>query len=89
VPSFSTLFRHALIAVGDISHPGRRDAVRALAQRLGFDDSAVLQVIDVREKKAERKNHDVKDLVARYLAAVEKVTTAVDLALDSDAPRSA
>ena len=89
VPSFSTLFRHALIALGDSSHTARRDAVRALAQRLGFDDAAVLQVLDVREKKAERKNLDIKDLVARYLAAVEKVTTAVDLALDGDASEPA
>ena len=84
VPSFSTLFRHALIALGDSSHATRRNAVTALAQRLEFDDSAVLQVLDVREKKIDRKNIDIKDLVARYLAAVERVTTAVDLALDSD-----
>jgi Nucleotidyltransferase domain len=85
VPSFSTLFRHVLITLGDSSHATRRNAVTALAQRLGFDDSAVLQVLDVREKKIDRKNINIKDLVARYLAAVEKVTTAVDLALDSDA----
>ena len=85
VPSFSTLFRHVLIALGDSSQATRRNAVTALAQRLGFDDSAVLQVLDVREKKIDRKDIDIKDLVGRYLAAVERVTTAVDLALDSDA----
>jgi hypothetical protein len=85
VPSFSTLFRHALIALGDSSQATRRNAVTVLAKRLGFDDSAALQVLDVREKKIDRKNINIKDLVARYLAAVEKVTTAVDLALDSDA----
>jgi hypothetical protein len=85
VPSFSTLFRHALIALGDSSQATRRNAVTVLAKRLGFDDSAVLQVLDVREKKIDRKNINIKDLVARYLAAVEEVTTAVDLALDSDA----
>src|SRR5215471_14467690 len=84
VPSFTTLFRHALIALGDSSQATRRNAVTALAQRLGLDDSAVMQVLDVREKKIDRKNIDIKDLVARYLAAVERVTTAVDLALDSD-----
>jgi hypothetical protein len=84
VPSFGTLFRHALIALGDTSYPTRRDAVKTLAQRLGFDGSAVLQVLDAREKKVERKTLDAKDIAARYLAAVEKVTTAVDLALDSE-----
>src|SRR6266446_2976769 len=37
VPSFGTLFRHALIALGDASQSGRREAIHALAKRLGFD----------------------------------------------------
>ena len=81
-PSFATLFRHALIALGDASYATRRDAVKALSQRLGFDLSVVLQVLDVREKKLERKGMDARETGARYLDAVEKVTTAVDLALD-------
>ena len=89
VPSFGTLFRHALIALGDTSYPTRREAVKTLAQRLGFDGSAVLQVLDAREKKIDRKTLNAKDLAARYLSAVEKVTTAVDLALDSETPSRA
>jgi hypothetical protein len=85
VPSFSTLFRHALIALGDNSQPGKRDAVDALAKRLGFDLSAIHQALDVREHKADRKKIAINDLAARYVAAVEKVTAAVDEALDSDA----
>ncbi len=84
-PSFGTLFRHALIALGETSQPTRREAVRALSQRLSFDGSAMQQVLDVREKKLDRKGIDIRDLVDRYLAAVEKVTTAVDLALDEKA----
>lgn len=86
-PSFSTLFRHALIALGDRSQSGRREAVQALEKRVGFDASAMLLVLDIRERKADRKNSDVRDLVARYLGAIEKVTSAVDMALDSAAPR--
>ena len=85
VPSFGTLFRHALIAVGDVAPPGRREAVEALARRVGFDLSAIHQALDVREHKADRKNMIINDLAARYLAAIEKVTAAVDAALDSDA----
>ena len=81
--SFSTLFRHALIALGDGTHISRRDAVGALGQRLGFDASVMSQVLDVREGKADRKKIDVRDLAARYLASIEKVTAAVDMALDS------
>lgn len=79
-PSFSTLFRHALVALGDSKQVSRREAVSTLSGRVGFDASAILQVLDVRERKADRKNINVVDLAARYLAAVEKVTAAVDTA---------
>ena len=84
-PSFSTLFRHALIALGDTTQAGRSEAFEALSRRTGFDPSALLSVLKAREHKAERKTTDVHDLAARYLAAVEKVTAAVDMALDADA----
>lgn len=79
-PSFSTLFRHALITLGDSKSTSRRDAVAALAQRVGFDGGAILQVLDIREGKADRKKVDIVDLAARYLASVEKVIAAVDMA---------
>jgi len=89
VPSFGTLFRHALIALGDSSQSGRREAVQALSKRVGFDPSAILQTLEVREHKANPKKMDVNDIAARYLAAVEKVTSAVDEALDSEASSGA
>lgn len=82
-PSFGTLFRHALIALGDGTHLARRDSAHALAQRLGLDALAMSQVLDVREGKADRKKIEVRDLAARYLASIEKVTAAVDMAFDS------
>jgi len=90
VPSFGTLFRHALIALGDASPPSRREAVDALSKRVGSDLSAIHQTLDVREhnvreQKADRKKMEINDLAGRYLAAVEKVTSAVDEALDSEA----
>ena len=39
-----------------------------------------MQVLDVREDKADRKKIDIVDLAARYLASVEKVIAAVDMA---------
>src|ERR1019366_955948 len=47
VPSFGTLFRHALIALGDASQSSRRAAVDTLSKRVGFDLSAVHQALDV------------------------------------------
>ena len=78
VPSFSTLFRHALIALGDSSQSARRDAVQVLSRRLGFDASSMLQVLDAREKKVDRGKLNIRDLVAKYMSAIEKVTDAVD-----------
>jgi hypothetical protein len=83
VPSFGTLFRHALIALGEAACSSRREAVESLSKRLGFDPSAILQALDVRERKTNPKKMDVNQVAASYLAAVEKVTTAVDQALDS------
>jgi hypothetical protein len=79
-PSFSTLFRHALITLGDSKSSTRREAVAALAQRVGFDAGSILQVLDVREGKADRKKIDVVDLAARYVTSVEKVSATVDMA---------
>lgn len=80
VSSLITLFRHALITLGNEPPATRREAVQALAQRLDFDASVFLRVLDVREKKEGSKKVDVRDLASRYLAAVEKVAGAVDAA---------
>jgi len=84
VPSFGTLFRHALIALGDDAPVSRREALQALSTKMGFDLSSVYQLLDVREHKADSKNIDINELSGRYLAAIEKVAAAVDEALDSD-----
>jgi predicted nucleotidyltransferase len=85
--TFTTLFRHGLIALGEMPPKGKRDVVQALAARTPFDASAFLQLLDIREHKAETKQFDVTDVFARYLAAVQQVTAAVDKMLDSPGPR--
>lgn len=82
-PSFATLFRHALIALGG-SSLARLDAIRALAAQLRFDPSAIEQILELRERKLDPKKITIKDLCARYLAAIEKVAAAVDEALESE-----
>ncbi|MCU1304061.1 MAG: hypothetical protein JWQ87_4345 [Candidatus Sulfotelmatobacter sp.] len=84
VSSFVTLFRHALIVLGHDAPLGKREAVQALSKQIGFDGSAFIEVLDVRERKADRKNFDVADVFSRYLAALEHVTKAVDKMLDSN-----
>ncbi|HKN16776.1 MAG TPA: nucleotidyltransferase domain-containing protein [Candidatus Sulfotelmatobacter sp.] len=88
VSSFATLFRHALMVLGHDAPVGKREAVEALAQQIGFDPSGFLHVLDVREQKAERKKLDVADVFSRYLTALEQVTAAVDKMLDSGTGQS-
>jgi len=85
VSSFTTLFRHALIVLGHDAPVGKREAVQSLSKQIGFDASGILQVLDVRERKSDRKKFDVADVFSRYLAALEQVTAAVDRILDSGA----
>jgi len=84
--TFTTLFRHALIALGDTPPKTKREVIQALAARIPFDASAFLQLLNIRERKAEAKQFDVADVFARYLLAVQQVTAAVDRMLDTPRP---
>ncbi|MGA9544712.1 MAG: nucleotidyltransferase domain-containing protein [Candidatus Sulfotelmatobacter sp.] len=88
VSSFATLFRHALIVLGHDAPRTKREAVQALSQQIRFDPSGILQVLDVRERKADRKTFNVADVFSRYLAALEQVAAVVDKMLDSGAAGS-
>ncbi|MGA8493155.1 MAG: nucleotidyltransferase domain-containing protein [Terriglobales bacterium] len=85
--TFTTLFRHGLIALGATSPKAKRETIKELATRIPFDASAFLQLLDIREHQAETKQFDVTDVFARYLTGVQQVTAAVDKMLDSPEPR--
>ena len=87
--TFTTLFRHSLIALGEKPPDSKRETIQALAKRIQFDASAFLQLLDIREHKADQKQFDAADVFARYLAAIQQVTAAVDRMLDSIEPSSA
>jgi predicted nucleotidyltransferase len=87
LPSFATLFRHALIAEAQPVPATKRETIQALAARLGFDASAFYELLDVREHKIDPKKLDVRYVATRYLATVEQVTATVDKMLDSPGPR--
>jgi hypothetical protein len=83
IASFATLFRHSLMVMGHDAPAGKRETVQALSRQIGFDASAFMQVLEVREYKKSSKKLDVTDVFARYLSALEQVTAAVDKMLDS------
>jgi len=84
LPSFATLFRHALIAFDGQCSPSGREALAQIGSHLRVDSSAFLEVLDVREHRAQEKQFNVEGLATRYLAAIEQVTAAVDKMLDSE-----
>lgn len=86
LPALATLFRHTLIALGEPAARSKREAIQALSTRISLDPSAFLQVLEIREGKAERGKFDVNDVFGRYLAGVQQVTEAVDKMLDSTGP---
>lgn len=76
--SFTTLFRHASIELGDLGRKHSREAVQELSSRLNFDASAFVHLMDVRAHKSDRKQFAASDVATKYLAAIEKVAAAVD-----------
>jgi len=82
LPAFGTLFRHALIALGDAGTGSKREAAAALAGKFGIDTSVFGELLDIRERKKDRKTVKVDEMFARYLTLVEQVTAAVDKTLD-------
>jgi len=83
--SFTTLFRHVLIELGEAGRRHSREALQELASRLNFDAAAFVQLLDVRAHKSDRKQFRADDVATRYLAAIEKVAAAVDTMQSSPA----
>ncbi len=76
--SFTALFRHALIALGEPAAENKRDAVERVAKLTGADAGGFLAVLDFREKKKKEKDIDVAATAQSYFALVEAVTDEVD-----------
>jgi predicted nucleotidyltransferase len=85
LPAFGTLFRHALIALGDAGAGSKREVAAVLAAKLGIDASVFGELLDIRERKNDRKAAKVDEMFARYLKLVEQVTAGVDRMLDPTA----
>lgn len=76
--SFTTLFRHVLIELGETGRKHSREAVSELAARLNFDASAFVHLMEVRAGTSDRKQFQASDVAQRYLNAIEKIAAAVD-----------
>jgi predicted nucleotidyltransferase len=76
--SFTTLFRHVLIELGDKDRKHSREAVAQLSSRVNFDPSPFVQLMDVRAGKTDRRRLQAADVAAGYLEVIGKVAAAVD-----------
>ncbi|HZQ19677.1 MAG TPA: nucleotidyltransferase domain-containing protein [Terriglobales bacterium] len=83
--SFTTLFRHVLIELGEQGRKHSREATEELAARLNFDPSAFVQLMDIRAGKSDRKQLSAAAVAAKYLSVIETVAAAVDTMQSSTA----
>lgn len=81
ISSFGTLFRHALIAVGQDPPAHRREVTIKLGELIGFDPKPFLEIYDMREGRTHAFHVD--DTFRQYLFIVEQVTSWVDRKLDA------
>ena len=82
-PSFTALFRHALIVLGEQAPESKREAVDRAAKLTGGDASGFQTVLDLREKKTKESDIDVAATARSYFALVESVTNEVDRRLET------
>ena len=78
ISTFATLFRHALIALGDDPPPTQRGAVDRLGSILGFDPSPFHTIFEIREGHKRERDVDVQATFEAYLDGVVKVTEEMD-----------
>ena len=80
--AFLTLFRAALRLYGDTPPAKKMDVLPMLSRRVKFDEEIFRIVWELKEGK-KRPGLDSAQIFSRYLAAVQSVTSAVDLWLQN------
>lgn len=76
--SFGTLFRHALIAMGQDAPQSNRAAADQLATLLATNAAAFHRVMDLREGKSAGGEMDLEKTFAAYLDLVMKIAEEID-----------
>ena len=78
LPTFSTLFRHALI-LGGVAAPSRkREIFAAATQRFGISSDPFITLLETREGKRKLGDEGVKALFQAYLTEITRMTEVVD-----------
>ena len=78
ISTFAALFRHALIALGDIPPTTKRGAVDRLGSVLGFDPSPFHTILEIREGRKRERDVEVQATFDAYLDRVSEVAEEMD-----------
>ena len=78
ISTFLTLFRHALIALGEDPPATKRETLNRLGSELGFDPAPFLTILELRERSKRERDLDVQETFGAYLDRVSKVVDEID-----------
>jgi hypothetical protein len=78
VSSFTTLFRHSLIAMGEQPETGKRAMLQQLERKLQVDIRPFIELLGVREGRLKLGALDAHAIFPTYLKSIEQVISAVD-----------
>jgi hypothetical protein len=81
--AFAALFRHALIALGEVPAESKRVAIDRIARFAGADPGGFYTILDFREGKRKEREIDVEGTLNQYFAFVEAVTEKFDRQLET------
>ena len=76
--TFLTLFRHALIALGEEAPHSKQAVIDATARKFGFDAAPFRKVLEIKLGTKMQDEPDTGKLFSAYLDGVAKVTEDVD-----------
>jgi predicted nucleotidyltransferase len=78
LPTFCTLFRHALRLMGHEAPFEKRVLLERLRQTVGVDTAPLERILDLREAKIKARHLDPAPVFQAYLEAIEGVIARVD-----------
>ncbi len=78
LPTFSTLFRHALILGGVAAPSKKREVFQAMAARFSISTEPFMKLLETREGKCKLADEEIKPLFEAYLTEISRMTAAVD-----------
>jgi predicted nucleotidyltransferase len=78
LPTFSTLFRHALILGGVAGPSKKREIFAAAAERFAVSAQPFIKLLETREGKRKLGDEEIRPLFEAYLTEITRMTEAVD-----------